>query len=155
MQKIGVISDTHGLLRPEVLEVLSGVDIIVHAGDSGGRAVLDELGRIAPLHAVRGNCDFGPLSGLPPDLVVETDAGLFYALHDLCQLRLEPVAAQIVAVIHGHTHLPDVRYKDNVLYLNPGSAGPERPGKPVSIAVVEIDGSGGIAPSVITLRDAR
>ncbi len=153
MQRIGIISDTHGLLRPEAAETLAGSDMIIHAGDSGGMAILDELRRMAPLHAVRGNCDFGALSGLPVDVVVETEAGFFYALHDLYQLRLEPAAAGFRAVIHGHTHMPDIQYRDGVLYLNPGSAGPARRGKPVSLALIEIDDTGEISPSIITLQD--
>lgn len=151
MQRIGVISDTHGQLRPEAIDALKGVDLIIHAGDSGGEAILSELARIAPLHAVRGNCDFGPLSSLPPDLVVETAAGMFYVLHDLYQLRLDPAAAEMAAVIHGHTHMPDIRHKDGVLYLNPGSAGPIRRGRPITMAVVDIDDQGQVLPSIITL----
>lgn len=149
MEKIGIISDTHGMLRKQAIEALNGVDMIIHAGDSGGQAVLETLLQVAPLHAVRGNCDFGQwASSLPEDLVVETAGGLFYVLHDIYRLGLDPAGADMAVVIHGHTHMPSIEYKDNVLYLNPGSSGPERPGRPVTLALVEIDETGEIYPEI-------
>ncbi len=154
MQKVGVISDTHGLLRPEALDALQGVDMIIHAGDSGGPAILEELSAIAPVHAVRGNCDFGPWAySLPVDRVVETDAGLIYVLHDLYRLGLDPAAADMVAVIHGHTHMPSVSYRNGILYLNPGSAGPARSGKPVTLVVLEIDDDRDMTPRLVMLKE--
>ncbi len=153
MQKIGVISDTHGKLRTSALQALQGVDMIIHAGDSGGQAILQQLASIAPLHAVRGNCDFGSGTfSLPADLVVETAGGLFYVIHDLYMLGLEPAAADIRAVIHGHTHMPSITYRDDVLYINPGSAGPIRPGRPVSLSIITIDSDGKISPEIVTLQ---
>ena len=154
MQKIGIISDTHGTLRTEAIDALQGVDMIIHAGDSGGPAILEELSSIAPLYAVRGNCDFGQWAySLPADRLVETEAGLIYVLHDLHRLGLDPSAAEIAAVIHGHTHMPSVSYRGNILYLNPGSAGPVRAGRPVSLSILDIDDDRRMTPRLITLQD--
>ena len=139
--RIGVISDTHGLLRPEAVAALKGVDRIVHAGDVGTISVLRALQAIAPVTAVRGNMDWGQATQRLPDTeVLETSGVTFYVLHDLEDLDLDPRTAGFNAVIYGHTHLPDARRKDGVLYLNPGSAGPIRGGKPVSLAIVNVEG---------------
>ncbi len=152
MQKIGVISDTHGMMRSEAVDALEGVDMIIHAGDSGGPAILEKLSSMAPLYAVRGNCDFGEWAwSLPVDRVVETEAGLIYVLHDLYRLDIDPVAAEMVAVIHGHTHMPSASHMDNVLYLNPGSAGPVRAGRPASLMILYIDADREMTPRLITL----
>jgi uncharacterized protein len=141
--RLGVISDTHGLLRPEVLTALAGVDLIIHAGDVGDPRVLDRLERIAPVHAVRGNTDRGEWAqALPPTRVLEVENIHIYVLHELFALDLDPAAAGLAAVIYGHSHSPHLERKNGVLYLNPGSAGPRRFTLPVSLALVEIKGNG-------------
>ncbi len=139
---IGVISDTHGLLRPEALDVLAGVELIVHAGDVGTAEVLSGLSRIAPVHAVRGNVDRGEWAqGLPLSRVVEVGEALVYVLHDLAELNLDPVAAGFAAVISGHSHKPRNEVRGGVLYLNPGSAGPRRFRLPVTVARITAAGA--------------
>jgi putative phosphoesterase len=132
---LGVISDTHGLVRPEALEALAGVERIVHAGDIGDRAVLEALARVAPVTAVRGNNDRGRWAAdIPATEVVEVGGVSLYLLHDLHELDLEPRAAGFAAVISGHSHQPKIDERDGVLYLNPGSAGPRRFKLPISLA---------------------
>jgi hypothetical protein len=132
---IGVISDTHGLLRPEAEAALEGVDLIVHAGDIDVPTVIEALAKIAPVRAVRGNMDFGPLrKRLPETAAVEAAGHSLYVLHDLHRLDLDPAAAGFDAVIFGHSHRPLVEEKNGVLFVNPGSAGPRRFGKPLSVA---------------------
>jgi uncharacterized protein len=134
-ETIGVLSDTHGLVRPEALEALAGVEKIVHAGDVGGNEVLEALAKIASVTAVRGNTDHGPwATALPRTALVETEGGLLYVLHQLSDLDLEPSAAGVRVVIYGHSHAPSVEAADGVLYLNPGSAGPRRFRLPVTVA---------------------
>jgi uncharacterized protein len=136
---LGVISDTHGLVRPEALKALAGVERIVHAGDIGDRHVLDALARVAPVTAVRGNNDRGAwAAGLPETEVLEVGGVSLYLLHDLHELDLEPRAAGFAAVISGHSHQPRVEQRDGVLYLNPGSAGPRRFKLPISLATLTI-----------------
>lgn len=136
---IGVISDTHGQLRPEALEALAGSDLIIHAGDVGDAAILDQLAAIAPVHAVRGNVDYGPLADiLPHDAVVTWQGFHIYVLHILDELDLDPGAADFHAVIYGHSHKPDIAHKSDVLFLNPGSAGPRRFSLPVTVATVTV-----------------
>ncbi len=136
---IGVISDTHGLLRPEAASGLAGVELIIHAGDIGNPQVLQALEKIAPVHAVRGNTDRGEwAAALPHTRVVEVGGILIYVLHELFTLDLDPAAAGFAAVIFGHSHQPHMERKNGVLYLNPGSAGPRRFTLPVSLAVVEV-----------------
>jgi len=138
--KIGIISDTHGLIRPEALEVLRGSEMILHAGDIGSRAVLDALGAIAPVVAVRGNCDKGSLAReLPSTEIIEADGHLIYLLHDIERLDLDPAAAGFRVVISGHSHRPVQRERKGVLFLNPGSAGPRRFGLPVTVARLRLD----------------
>lgn len=146
---IGVISDTHGLLRPEAVAVLSGCALIIHAGDIGDPAVLDELRKIAPLKVIRGNID-GWAHNLPDDEVVEFDGRYFYVLHNLNDLKLDPAAAGFHAVISGHSHKPDIDHKDGVLYLNPGSAGPRRFTLPIALATIDVE-EDGITPTIIEL----
>ena len=135
--RIGVISDTHGLLRPEALSALAGVDHILHAGDVGGAKILSALEAIAPLTAIRGNIDrSGPCAVLPATEIVELGGTTFYLVHDLDELDLDPVAAGIGAVISGHSHKPLVEQRRGVLYLNPGSAGPRRFSLPITIGLV-------------------
>ena len=136
---IGIISDTHGLLRPEVAAALAGCDRILHAGDVGDGQVLEGLQKIAPVVAVRGNMDYGSWSNpLPVTEMVEIDNVFFYLLHDLYQLDLDPTAAGIHVVVSGHTHQPDLFTENGVIYLNPGSAGHRRNRYPVSLAHVRI-----------------
>ena len=149
--EIGVISDTHGLLRPEAFSALKGVDHIIHAGDIGNQEIISSLQRIAPVTAVRGNTDWGPWTkGLPSNEVVEVGGVSIYVLHDLDDLDLNAGAAGFAAVITGHTHSPEERWERGVLYLNPGSAGPVRGTKPVSLAILEVAG-GVIRPRILQL----
>ncbi len=135
---IGLISDTHGLLRPEAIAALRGVERICHMGDVGGPEILEELARIAPVDAVRGNVDHGAwCRALPETLVVERDGLRIFLLHDLAALDLDPAAAGIRVVLYGHTHVPCSEEKDGVLFANPGAAGPRRFDLPVSVALLE------------------
>jgi uncharacterized protein len=137
--RIGVISDTHGLLRPEVEQALIGVQLILHAGDVGAPEILTQLKLIAPVFAVRGNVDTQPWAEeLPPTTVVEISGYRFYVLHNLRDLDLQPRAAGFDAVISGHTHQFEQHLDGGVHYLNPGSAGPRRFQLPVTLALVEI-----------------
>ena len=139
---LGVISDTHGLVRPEAVAALAGVERILHAGDIGNREVLDALARVAPVTAVRGNNDRGGwASDIPETEVVEVGGVSLYVLHDLHELDLDPRAAGFAAVIAGHSHQPRVEARDGVLYLNPGSAGPRRFKLPISLARLTVTGS--------------
>jgi putative phosphoesterase len=132
---VGLISDTHGLLRPEALDLMRGSDIIVHAGDIGDPAVVAELARLAPVTAVRGNIDTGTWAqSIPETAALEVDgATRLYVLHNIKDLDLDPAAAGFRAVVYGHSHRPGTRWKDGVLYVNPGSAGPRRFSLPVSV----------------------
>jgi putative phosphoesterase len=137
---IGVISDTHGLLRPEAVAALAGVQHILHAGDVGNANILFDLGRIAPLTAIRGNIDrTGICADLPATAAIEFDGCLLYMLHSVDDLDIHPAAAGIRSVIYGHSHQPSVEFRDGVLFLNPGSAGPQRFRLPVSTAILRID----------------
>ena len=136
---IGVISDTHGLLRPEAVRALQGSELILHAGDVGDPRILDELRAIAPIVAVRGNIDQGDWAmKLPEYELVERQGVSIYLLHDLNQLDLDPPAAGVQAVISGHSHKPAMRTEKGVLYLNPGSAGPRRFKLPVTVARLSV-----------------
>ncbi|HUK62558.1 MAG TPA: metallophosphoesterase family protein [Dongiaceae bacterium] len=138
---VGVISDTHGLLRPEALTALAGVERIVHAGDIGAPDVLAALGRIAPVTAVRGNNDRERWAAdIPETEVLEIGNVSLYVLHDLHELDLDPRAAGFAAVIAGHSHQPRVEERGGVLYLNPGSAGPRRFTLPISLARLTVRG---------------
>lgn len=140
--KIGVISDTHDLLRPQAVTALRGVDHILHAGDICGPAVLRGLGEIARLEAVRGNNDHGAwAAGLQTSVAVEFDAVTVYMLHDLSELDIDPAVAGFHIVISGHSHRPLIESRGGVLYLNPGSAGPRRFTLPIAIGLLEINGS--------------
>jgi uncharacterized protein len=149
--KIGVISDTHGLLRPEAVAALTGVDHILHAGDVGDPRILDQLRQLAPVTAIRGNIDHnGPCARLPEIELVELGSRSIYMLHDLHALDLDPVAAGIHAVISGHSHQPLIEWKKGVLYFNPGSAGPRRFSLPISLGYIEITDAA-IEPTLVTL----
>jgi uncharacterized protein len=138
--RLGVISDTHGLLRPEALKALQGAEHILHAGDVGDPAILDTLRAIAPVTAIRGNIDEGgPCGHLPPTELAELDDRSIYMLHDVKKLDLNPETAGIAAVVFGHSHKPLVEWRRGVLFLNPGSAGPRRFELPVSVAWLNIE----------------
>jgi putative phosphoesterase len=131
---VGVISDTHGSLRPEAVEALRGSDRILHAGDVGDPKILEALARIAPVTAIRGNIDTEPWAGtLPETEVIEAGNISIYMLHNLNQLDLKPEAAGFRVVLYGHSHKPNIEEKGGVLYFNPGSAGPRRFHLPVSV----------------------
>jgi len=143
MVRVGVISDTHGLLRPEALEFLKGCDHIVHAGDIGDPRIVLELEQLAPLTAVRGNNDKASwASTIPENQRLQIDDVLLYVVHDLALVGIDPAAAGIRVVISGHSHRPSIRESDGVLYLNPGSAGRRRFKLPVAAAELLIDGRG-------------
>ena len=149
---VGVISDTHGLLRPAAVAALAGSDLIVHAGDIVGPGLLDELRRLAPLHAVRGNCD-GPWARQLPEEETFTVGGLLvHVRHDLARLTLNPVAAGVAVVISGHSHRPAVVRRDGVLYVNPGGAGPRRFALPATVARLLI-AAGAAEAAIVELVD--
>lgn len=142
-KKIGVISDTHGVLHADVIETLKGVEMILHAGDVGRPEVLEMLGDIAPVIAVRGNVDHGDWAReLREREVIEIGEMAFYMIHDLHRLDLDPAAAGFKGVIYGHSHRPSEIWKEGVLYLNPGSAGPGRFTLPASLALMNIGDHG-------------
>jgi putative phosphoesterase len=148
---VGVISDTHALLRPEAVAALRGVEHILHAGDVGDPTILDRLGEIAPVTAIRGNIDRdGPCGRLPETELVEIGGRHIYMLHDRQALDLDPVAAGIAAVISGHSHHPAIEWQKGVLYFNPGSAGPRRFSLPVSLGFLEIL-EGEIKPKLVEI----
>lgn len=137
---IGVISDTHSLLRPEAVDFLRGSDRIIHAGDVGSPEIMDRLTAIAPVTAVRGNIDKAAWAAkLPETDVLEAGGITIYVLHDLAQLDLKPNAAGFAAVISGHSHVPKQETRDGVLYFNSGSAGPRRFKLPVSIGKIIVE----------------
>lgn len=141
MAVLGVISDTHGLLRPEAVEALQGVSRILHAGDVGTPEVLDALRKIAPVTAVRGNVDHGAWAvALPFSEVLEIEGVSIYMLHILSELDLKPEAAGFGVVVYGHSHAPKSEMKNGVLYFNPGSAGPRRFKLPVTVGKLVIEG---------------
>jgi len=149
---IGVISDTHGLLRPEAVKALEGVELIIHAGDIGDRRILRKLERLAPVHAVRGNTDRGDwAANLPHTRVVEVGDVHLYVLHELFTLDLDPAAAGINAVIFGHSHEPHMERQNGVLFLNPGSAGPRRFTLPVTLARIKLQGIS-LYPELVELK---
>ena len=148
---IGVISDTHGLLRPEAIAALAGSDHILHAGDVGDPAILDRLRALAPLTAIRGNIDTsGSCSALPPTEAVELAGRLFYLVHSIHDLDLNPKAAHIDVVVSGHSHHAAIETRNGVLYLNPGSAGPRRFNRPITLATITI-ADGALNTRILTL----
>lgn len=155
MFRIGLISDTHGLLRPEALAFLRGCDHVVHGGDIGPASILDELATIAPLTTVRGNNDTaGWASTLPEAVTIDLAGVRLHVLHDLKRLAAEPAAAAIDAVIAGHSHRPRIETRDGVLYVNPGSAGPRRFSLPIAAGELVVE-SGRITPRVVDLGAPR
>jgi putative phosphoesterase len=140
--RIGLISDTHGLLRPEALAFLQGCDHIVHGGDIGSQEILDKLAAIAPVTAVRGNNDRDAWAGHVPETDFLQVGELFiYALHDLALLDIDPAAAGVRVVVSGHSHKPLIEERDGVLFVNPGSAGPRRFSLPISAGELIVEGA--------------
>jgi uncharacterized protein len=147
---VGIISDTHGLLRPEALEALQGVEVILHAGDVGSEEVLERLREIAPVIAVRGNVDSGAWAGkLPVTVVVEAGMQQLWILHNIAALDIDPAAGGFGMVIYGHSHQPAQQTKAGVIYLNPGSAGPRRFRLPISLVRADF----GVNPPEIRFID--
>jgi putative phosphoesterase len=147
---IGVISDTHGLLRPEAVAALLGVEHILHAGDVGDIAILVALREIAPVTAIRGNVDVaGACAELPATDVVELGGRLFYLVHSVHDLDINPVVAGVAMVVSGHSHKASVQVRDGVIYFNPGSAGPRRFSLPVTVGFVTVED--GVEASVMEL----
>ncbi len=146
---IGVISDTHGLLRPEAVDAFQGSELIVHAGDVGQPEVLDELAKIATVVAIRGNVDAGIWAqGLPQTRTLEIDGVRIFVIHNIDDLSLHAAAAGYAAVISGHSHRPSAVQRNGVLFLNPGSAGPRRFNLPISVALLRVVGKKMEAQSV-------
>lgn len=150
--RIGLVSDTHGLLRPEALDALRRSDFIVHAGDIGHADIIHQLAELAPVTAVRGNNDKDAwAAGLPETDVLNVGEVFIYVIHDLAQLDVDPAAAGFHVVVSGHSHRPGIAQRNGVLYANPGSAGPRRFTLPVSVGELTVSGRG-IRPKLITLR---
>jgi putative phosphoesterase len=151
VQRIGLISDTHGLLRPEAISFLRGCDCIIHGGDVGGADILEQLALIAPLTAVRGNNDTGGWAeALSETRMLHLGDVSVYAIHDLARMDIDPNSAGVRVVVSGHSHRPRILDKDGVLYVNPGSAGRRRFTLPISIGELVIDGTT-VVPRLATL----
>ncbi|HEX5049147.1 MAG TPA: metallophosphoesterase family protein [Gammaproteobacteria bacterium] len=152
MPRVGLISDTHGVLRPEAVDFLRGCDFIVHAGDIGGAEVSARLEKLAPLTVVRGNNDKGPwANAIAETEVLRVDDVLIYVLHDIAELDLDPVAAGFRVVVSGHSHRPSTETRDGVLYVNPGSAGPRRFKLPICAGELQIAGAS-VAARIVELN---
>ncbi|WP_314950112.1 metallophosphoesterase family protein [Bradyrhizobium cosmicum] len=150
--RIGVISDTHGLLRPEAEHCLAGVSHIIHAGDIGAPEVLERLRRIAPVTAIRGNVDVGDWAKHHPETeTLRLGGRCFYLLHDLHALHIDPAAHDIDAVISGHSHRVQINTINGILFLNPGSAGPRRSKLPITLATLDLDEAGPLRPVIHNL----
>ena len=142
VKKVGVISDTHGLLRLEAITALQGSDFIIHAGDIGKPEIIESLSEIAPVTVVHGNIDKGELKDLyPENEVLKVEEAYIYVLHIKEELDLDPVAAEFQVVVTGHTHRPKIEEKSGVLFLNPGSAGPKRFTLPITVATLSVEGA--------------
>jgi putative phosphoesterase len=151
--KIGVVSDTHGLWRPDVAIALSGVERILHLGDVGNPSIIKEMERIAPVTAIRGNIDReGPCSELPETDVVLVGDRYVYMLHDLNTLHLDPAAGKFAAVLYGHTHKSNCYMRKGVLYFNPGSCGPRRFELPVTVGLLTVREDGELEAKVVPLQ---
>ncbi|HEV2323179.1 MAG TPA: metallophosphoesterase family protein [Terracidiphilus sp.] len=156
MTRIGVISDTHGLLRPEVAPALAAVDHILHCGDVGKFSILEELGKIAPVTAIRGNIDReGKCAQLPETEVALAEGRYIYMLHDLKTLHLDPAAGRFAAVLSGHTHVPNFYTRKGVLYLNPGSCGPRRFNLPATVALLSVPANGDLQAKIVPILPAN
>ncbi len=152
LKRIGLISDTHGLLRDSAVAALADSDIIIHAGDIDTPDIIDTLKTIAPVFPVRGNMDRNPYGAtLHQYEIVKINGISIYVLHDLSQLDLDPAAAGFEVVVSGHSHRPRIKYRDNVLFINPGSAGPRRFTLPISVGILEIE-DGRITPKIVELE---
>lgn len=152
IRSIGVISDTHGLVRPEALAALAGSELIVHAGDIGSPGVLQQLRGVAPVVAIRGNNDRDHWArAIPETELIDVNGSHIYVLHDVNELDLEPAAADINVVIAGHSHKPSIEHHDRVLFLNPGSAGPRRFTLPITVARLRVEG-GALHPEIVELK---
>lgn len=152
---VGLISDTHGLIRPEALDALRGSSLIVHCGDIGDPAVLEALRNLAPVRAIRGNNDRGAWARrLPAWDVIEVGTHAIYVLHDLSELDLDPAAAGFAAVVSGHSHKPIIQRRDKILFVNPGSAGPRRFTLPVTVATLALR-SGRCEAKIVQLASSR
>jgi len=152
MTVLGVISDTHGLLRPEALHALRGASHILHAGDIGAPEILDELRTIAPVTAVRGNVDRAWARSIADTEVFQVEGVSIYVLHILGELDLKPEAAGLGVVVYGHSHVPKVEVKNGVLYFNPGSAGPRRFKLPVTVGKLVVEG-GTVRGEIVRISD--
>jgi uncharacterized protein len=151
MTRVGVLSDTHGLLRPEVLKQLQGVDVIIHAGDIGSETIIPALEKIAPVYAVRGNVDNGAWARtFPLTNALEVEQVFIFVYHGHLELDLDP-RQNFQVVVSGHSHVPKLEQQGSVLYLNPGSAGHKRFSLPVSMAELTVDGSK-VSAKLVTLR---
>ncbi len=149
---VGIISDTHGLLRPQAVAALRGCDLIIHAGDVGNLDVIKALAGVAPTFAVRGNVDTAPWAAdLPMTELVDVGERQFFVLHEIAQLDLDPATAGFAAVVFGHSHQPLIETRDGVLFLNPGSAGPRRFKLPIAVARVGVAG-GELRPEIVELQ---
>jgi hypothetical protein len=149
--KVGLISDTHGLMRAEALQALAGSDFIIHAGDIGDQAVIERLGEIAPVTAVRGNNDTDAWAAqIPETNVLDANGIRFFVLHSLKDLDVDPAEAGFRAVVSGHSHRPEIQLREGVLFINPGSAGPRRFRLPISVATV-VCRNGQIASQLVEL----
>jgi uncharacterized protein len=147
-----VVSDTHGLLRPELMPLVECSDHILHLGDVGDPEILGALAKLAPVTAIRGNIDtHGPCARLPETEVASLAGREFYMLHDMQQLDLDPAAAGFAAVLYGHSHKPEIRHHKGVLYFNPGSCGPRRFELPISCGQITIDKNGQIEAKILNL----
>jgi putative phosphoesterase len=154
MKRIGVISDTHGLLRPEVPAAFDGVELILHAGDIGTAEVIRQLKTIAPVVAVRGNNDTGSWARtIPETKVTRIDRVSIYMLHNLKEIDLDPLAKGFQVVISGHSHQPSIEMRSGLLFVNPGSAGPRRFKLPITVALLTVDGPV-VKGEIIALMDA-
>ena len=150
--RISIISDTHGLLRPEVLPLLKGSDHILHLGDVGDPEILRTLASIAPVTAIRGNIDtHGECAQLQATEVASLAGQDFYMLHNVQDLDLDPTAAGFAAVLYGHSHKPEIRHHKGVLYMNPGSCGPRRFSLPITCGRITIDAEGKLNPEILTI----
>jgi putative phosphoesterase len=152
MMRVGIISDTHGLLRLEATRHLAGAEHIIHAGDIGAREVIDGLRKIAPTTAIRGNIDTGDWAeGLPDTKLVVLGDRTLYVVHNLKEMKLDPTARRIDVIISGHSHRPKIETKNGVLYLNPGSAGPRRFKLPIALAILELSDRA-LLPRIVEIK---